>query len=360
MSVKDWAKLIPLIGLLSLGSCQSATIPETGFEQSLQPSFSSQNSANASTVSHSKTDAILQAIFDQREDLGLCSFSFNQEQSKQWSEVYPSDNEVYLAQILCFNAAYQGAFAFARVDTSKTPIQITPLPLTLAGYPSYDPDTQVLSNGYKFRGVGDCIEETEHRWTGSSLRLLTSTLQEALPGSCDAFQGGEGYVISSNQVGQAQLGMTLGELKAVMGNEGSFSPLNLWLEQGSGMRVSHYGEVLYDIGFAEEDGTVTDAAQITSIQVQNPAFKTAEGIGPGTALEDAIAAYGQATLKLNQDDASREFISFDGGASDNLRFLSNQWALDGEAGIYEGEETSDSTTSYKSKAAIGAVIVSQP
>ncbi|NJN23924.1 MAG: hypothetical protein HC810_05405 [Acaryochloridaceae cyanobacterium RL_2_7] len=137
------------MGVLFLGACQSATISNAGLENTFEPNFTAEKIANASTIPDTEQNKILNHIWAEREKLGLCEFSFNAEQSKQWSKVYLSAKHEYLAQVLCFNGAYQGAFEFARVDTSNGAIQVEPLSFNLAGFPSYDPNTKVLSNGYK-------------------------------------------------------------------------------------------------------------------------------------------------------------------------------------------------------------------
>ena len=366
--MKVWARRVSLLGVLFLGACQSATVPDTGLENTFEPKFSREKVANASLITKPEASKILNHIWAERENLGLCEFSFNAEQAKQWSKVYPVAENEYLAQVLCFNGAYQGSFEFARVDASNDTIAVEPLSFTLAGFPSYDPETQILSNGYKFRGIGDCLELTEHRWVGNDLMLLTSKLHEELEGSCKIFQGGESYVIQADQVGYAKIGMTLGELKGLMGKDASFEESMLGAIEGKGIEVSQYGEVLYQIGFEDKFGLYdeaqfSDSDKIALIQVSNRTFKTQDGIGPGTPLKDAIAAYGKATLGINVEDESREYITFEQGLSDDVLFRSNQWALDGEAGVYEGEaklEPYRSTTLFKSQAAIGSITILPP
>ena len=190
MKVWAGAKKLSLLSILLLGACQSATVPNVGLENTFEPSPSHGKSARAVTIPKPESSKILNHLWAEREKLGLCGFSFNAEQSKQWSKVYPGADNEYLAQVLCFNGAYQGSFEFARVDTSNDTIEVKPLGLTLTGFPSYDPETKILSNGYKFRGIGDCIEVTEHRWVGNEMMLLTAHLHEELAGSCKIFQGG--------------------------------------------------------------------------------------------------------------------------------------------------------------------------
>ncbi|NJN23923.1 MAG: hypothetical protein HC810_05400, partial [Acaryochloridaceae cyanobacterium RL_2_7] len=156
-------------------------------------------------------------------------------------------------------------------------------------------------------------------------------------------------------MGYAKIGMTLGELKEILGQEGSFEAVNLGVDMGQGIQVSQSGEVLYDIASESFDG-MSDPEEISFIRVRNRVFRTEEGVGPGTPLKDAIAAYGKATLGINVEDESREYITFERGLSDNVLFRSNQWALDGEAGVYEPDANREpyrSTALFKPQAAIG-------
>lgn len=349
-----------LVGLMALSACTSATIPYTGLENQIQTK-TLEASSNPLTKKSKANSAILNQVLAKQAELGVCQDTFNLEQSKNGSKIYQTGPDQYLVQLLCFQAAYQGNYAFLTIDSSVEENRITPIRLVLAGYPSFDSETRILSNDYKFRGIGDCIERTEHRWTGSDFALLTSALVEALPNSCEIFQGGESYQISSTQVGMAKLGMTLGELKVAMGEEASFKPIALGVDQGDGIEVSNYGEVQFLVG-SDGESPINDSSIITLIRVSNPVYKTPEGVGPGTVLKTAIAHYGSATLSLNQENESREYITFEKGFAKSAVWIrSNQWALDGQAGLYADSQDSYQTTqSFKDKAAIGSFTLVLP
>lgn len=346
-----------LLGVIFLGACTSATIPETGLENHFQDKTLQASSTPISE--RSASDNILNEVFSKQSELGVCLDTFNLEQSKNGSKLHKTGPDQYLVQLLCFQAAYQGNYAFLTVDQSQNKTAIMPLSLTLAGYPIFDPETRIVSNDYKFRGIGDCVETTEYRWTGNDLVLLTSQLVEALPNSCEIFQGGESYQISSTQVGMAQLGMTLGKLKEIMGEEASFTPTPLGVDQGEGIEVKNYGEVQFVVG-SDPESPMIDSSIITLIRVSNPTYQTKEGVGPGTLLKTAIAHYGEASLSLNLENESREYINFGQGFPKNVWIRSNQWALDGHAGLYANQKDSYQTTqSFKEKAAIGSFTIVQ-
>jgi len=361
MKVQNGIKGLALLGVISLAACRSATVPHEGLANPLKPSvpdFSRAALANERDGTHS----ILDQVLARQPQLGVCTDFFNLKQAKSGSTLYPVGPDQYVVQLLCFQAAYQGNYAFLSVDQTAGQPHITPLKLTLAGYPVFDAQTKILGNSYKFRGIGDCIERSEHRWTGGNFVLLTSELVETAPGSCEIFQGGTAYEITPTRVGLAQLGMTLGELRTAMGEEASFSPTALGVDQGDGLEVSNYGEVQFVIG-SHSGAPLDDASVISFIRVTNPNYKTSEGVGPGTALKQAIAQYGKASLSLNLENESREYITFEKGLPRNVWIQSNQWALDGAAGLYpESSDSYRTTEQFKEKAAIGSftLVQSQP
>jgi hypothetical protein len=347
-----------LLSLVVLSACSSATIPDTGLENQIK--YQPLEASSAASAMSPGNGVILNEVFAKQSALGVCQDTFNLEQSKNGSKLYHTGPDQYLVQLLCFQAAYQGNYAFLTVDRSQVSTNIIPLELGLAGSPNFDPETRILSNGYKFRGIGDCIESTEHRWTGDDFVLLSATLVEALPQSCELFKGGESFQIRSTQVGMAKLGMTLGELKAAMGDEASFTPTVVGVDQGKGMEVRNYGEVQFTVG-SGADLPMTDSSVITLIRVSHPAYKTPEGVGPGTVLKTAIAHYGKVTLSLNLENESRETLTFEQGFPKTVWIQSNQWALDGQAGLYADSTASDRTTdTFKDKAAIGSITIVQP
>ena len=363
MTIRDKIKryaLVALVGLLS--ACQSAA--NAGLDNRLK--VQAESSTIAYGQAHKKQSSsrqeqlqakILNQVVAQHQSLGICKDSFNLEQSKVESKLYPTADNQYLVQILCFQAAYQGNYAFAIADLDQDQVSLTPLNLSLAGYPSYDPNIQILSNSYKFRGIGDCIENTEHRWTGHDLQLLTSELVEQLPDSCEIFKGGDSYRITPSRIGVAHLGMTLAELRVAMGDLATYTPVTLGVDLGMGLEVSNGGEVQFEVGSGSDSPMQADSV-ISFIRVSNPFYKTEEGIGPGTPLKQAIEAYGPATLSLNAENESREFVTFEQRFPQNVWIRSNQWALDGEAGVYPTSDTAYRTTkSFKEKAAIGAFTI---
>ncbi|MBC2777635.1 hypothetical protein [Parasphingopyxis marina] len=50
---------------------------------------------------------------------------------------------------------------------------------------------------------------------------------------------------------------------------------------------------------------------ISAFSVQSDVCRTAEGVGPGSPIADAVAAYGPATFGFNYDNEGREYVRFE-------------------------------------------------
>lgn len=360
----------------SLMSC--ASITESKLSQSLQTPNSSNTETqqpqpvltpdSASTVSDKSSptsEMILNEVISRQKSLQVCNFEFDSEAARKSSQVYTNDRGQHLVQLLCFMAAYQGAFTFLEVDTTQPELKITPLELELAGFPQFDPKTKILSNAYKLTGAGTCIQETQHYWNGDGFRLISSQLIDQVPNGCQEAgvrSPSAEQLITTKNVGSAKLGMSLGELKQVLGEGATFAATPLGVDAGEGIQVTQDGNVQYLLGFAEGQQPITDNSQITMITVANPNYRTTTGVGPGTPLKEAVTAYGQATLSYNLNNEAREYIKFVGGlgADAGVLIRSNQWTITDFAGIYSDPKSEfNETQKYQDHAAIGSITIRQ-
>ncbi|NJN72589.1 MAG: hypothetical protein HC799_07120 [Limnothrix sp. RL_2_0] len=234
----------------------------------------------------------------------------------------------------------------------------------MAGYPTFDPVTSTISNSYKFIGAGTCFESTQHYWDGYFLQLVSSSLEDGIEGGCAELgvrSPAEDQLITATGVGMAKLGMTLGELKQLLPEDSSLSPTELGVDMPAAIEVSFYGAAQFDVAFSYEDEPITDQSKIEMIVVSNPMYRTAEGVGPGTLVKEAIAQYGAATLSYNMENESRESITFakslfpeTTGSSVWLR--SNQWTVTDFAGIYPNSiDSYQETQKYHDHAAIASI-----
>ena len=231
----------------------------------------------------------------------------------------------------------------------------------LVGYPTFDPNSSIIHNTYKFNGAGVCLEETQHYWDGYSVRLLSAELVDGIENGCEEMgmrSPSEDFLITADGVGRAKFGMTLREYRQQMQEGMTLEPTILGVDIPDGLQLSWYGEVQYDLGFDTE--TITEDSKIELIAVRSTSYKTATGIGAGTPLDAAIAIYGRATLAFNAENEMRESITFEQGlfegSNTGLWIRSNQWTVTDFAGIYPDSDSSYQTTqSYHDHAAIGSI-----
>jgi hypothetical protein len=72
------------------------------------------------------------------------------------------------------------------------------------------------------------------------------------------------------------------------------------------IHVIQEGENLFYLVYGSWE-TLEDNDSITMIATDNSQFRTAEGVGVGTTIQEAEAIYGEATLSYNTDNESREY-----------------------------------------------------
>lgn len=129
----------------------------------------------------------------------------------------------------------------------------------------------------------------------------------------------ENRVISPKGIGPAQLGMTLGALKQKLGSEVEYTVQSPFIVDFDAIAVRREGEVLFYILYLAGQ-TLTDNDVIQGLLTRNPAFQTAEKVGPGTLIEAAESIYGKVTLSHNTENESREYARFANQPAGNLSF----------------------------------------
>jgi hypothetical protein len=163
-------------------------------------------------------------------------------------------------------------------------------------------------------------------------------------------------VISSEGIGSAQLGMTLGELKGVLGSETEFVVESPFIVDFDAIAVRRNGETLYHILYLAGE-TFGDDDVIQGLYTDNTRFRTAEGVGPGTPLTEAEQAYGEATLAYNTQNESREYARFERQPASNVSFATGN-GNENPAGVYAASnEDYNETTEFRSDATIQSVLV---
>jgi hypothetical protein len=158
-------------------------------------------------------------------------------------------------------------------------------------------------------------------------------------------------------IGSAKIGMSLKELKEQMGQGFQFPIKPSFIEGFDAIAVTKAGAVQYYIPYPA--GTqFTDADKIQHLMTDNPNYRTQQGVGPGTSIQQATTVYGGATLSLSKENESREFINFTQHPN-GLAFRPKPVGKDNFAGDYpESNEEYLKTQKYDNKAAIGQITVS--
>ena len=177
------------------------------------------------------------------------------------------------------------------------------------------------------------------------------------------------FLISDNGIGNAKLGMTLGELKQISDRDTRFELMSPFTIDSNAIAVSKGGIVQYYILYktdnlsTSEKFAPTDKEPITSLMTDNYNYQTLEGVKVGTSIQEAEEIYGDAILAYNQEGESKEYITFENRSESNVNFRASYYKLIsdglGFSGIYpEYPGVSYTTDKYQADAAIAAIEVS--
>jgi hypothetical protein len=163
--------------------------------------------------------------------------------------------------------------------------------------------------------------------------------------------------ISAEGIGPAKLGMTFGQLKKALGANAEFKVKSPFMVDIDAIAVQQSGSVQYYILYPAGT-TFSNSQVIESVVTENSDYRTDKGVGPGTPLKQAEAAYGDATLFFNTENESREYIKFANQPAVNISFRPNAPANQQYAGIYPSSSGSyQETKQYNPNASIRLVEV---
>jgi hypothetical protein len=146
---------------------------------------------------------------------------------------------------------------------------------------------------------------------------------------------GDEHLLTPRQVGRARLGMSVGEVKRLFPSA-TFRvvplpdiPAIVAVGQAGGEDILYFGTART----GDEGGGALprDDERVTQLVTKDPRFRTAEGIGPGSSLEDATKAYGAVTLLYSPDV---EYAKFGAGPAAGLGFIVTPPSGQKSAGIY--------------------------
>ena len=162
-------------------------------------------------------------------------------------------------------------------------------------------------------------------------------------------------LISPQGIGDARLGMTYGELKKSLGSEVKFEVQSPFIVDFDAIAVNKAGNTQYHIIYPANT-TFSDSNVITTIITDSPDYRTDKGVGVGTTIKDAQAAYGEATLAYSTANESRESVSF-ANQPKNLAFRPST-SPENFAGIYKSQQGEyNQTKECRDDAAIKSVQV---
>lgn len=168
--------------------------------------------------------------------------------------------------------------------------------------------------------------------------------------------------IANGRLGRVRLGMTLAEAKRLMGPNVRWENVPNLLVDFGGIAAKSGSQTLFYVIYEAAGGAPRDRDPISMLMTENAAYKTAEGIGPGSSIAQAEAVYGKATLSFNWDDEAREYVKF---ASQPVGLIFRTQGqpndFDGNYPTTQGQSDSFySTQRYHPTAAIKAVWVASP
>ncbi|HEY9610868.1 hypothetical protein [Allocoleopsis sp.] len=185
----------------------------------------------------------------------------------------------------------------------------------------------------------------------ASPSLGKTTAQPLSPPASTAF------TISPQGIGPAKVGMTYAQLKKQLAGKAEFKVKSPFIVDFDAIAVSQGGKeqfyILYPTGVPLAESDVIEA-----LVTDNPNYRTAQGVGPGTAIEQAEAVYGKASLSYNSLNESREYVQFTNQPSKDIAFRTKAPASQPFAGIYPASKAElKKTSKFQKAASIGLVEV---
>ena len=156
--------------------------------------------------------------------------------------------------------------------------------------------------------------------------------------------------ISTHGIGPAQLGLTFGELKTLLGSDVNYVTQSPFLDEFDAIAVRRRGEILFHILHLPGE-PLADEDVIQGVLTTNPDYRTADGVGVGTPVAEAEALYGEATLSRLAANTALEYVRFEAPPAANISFGTSVEAT-GSVGLYpQGGGAYQETTEYQGDAA---------
>ena len=121
--------------------------------------------------------------------------------------------------------------------------------------------------------------------------------------------GQRAHMIRPDGIGDARIGMTIGELRAMLRPDMSVGPLDPYMVDIDALPVVQGDDTVYHVLIVAGEPS-SDDAPIELLATSHHGVGTEDGVGPGDTLADAAAAWGEPHLSYNTSDESREWATF--------------------------------------------------
>jgi hypothetical protein len=162
--------------------------------------------------------------------------------------------------------------------------------------------------------------------------------------------------IAADMLGTVRLGMTVGELREAL-PAASFEVKSPFMVDLDAIEVTLDADTRFYVLHLASD-SIDDASTIELLMTDSAAYRTPEGIGPGSSIADAEAIYGAATLSYHTSNESREQIAFARLPDTGMSLWTDQWTRSELAGDYPESNAEYFTTGrYREGATIGYVLL---
>ncbi|MGK7889777.1 MAG: hypothetical protein AB4042_10615 [Leptolyngbyaceae cyanobacterium] len=206
-------------------------------------------------------------------------------------------------------------------------------------------------------------EDSAETGDGSDTRPTAPATDGTTHGTPDVEVTADSRLISASGIGPAQLGMTVSTLKQVLGDRVEFNSQSPFLADFDAIAVQQADDTLFYLLYLAGD-PLGDGDVIQGILTTNPQYQTVAGVGVGTPLQTAEAAYGNATLSHSADNESREYVRFEQHPATNISFTTQPVAVATNSGSLPlaGTYTNpviqyNETEEYRADASIEAVLL---
>jgi hypothetical protein len=165
-------------------------------------------------------------------------------------------------------------------------------------------------------------------------------------------------IIRADGIGIARVGMRIRELRNALPAGATIGDLSQFMVDVNALPVVQGADTLYYVLIAAGESAAEDA-EIQMLATTHPAFRTSQGVGPGSTLGEAASVYGMPTLSYHTEDESREYARFPALPS-TILIRAGPSSSGTFAGIYEDAEHGEAyheTTRYDDAARLLMVMV---